>query len=297
MRSRMLGGFVAGLVMTAVATAYAQEDAEPKPDADAASEPAADAKEEGKAEEPAVEGDTAKAEASGEVTDPSEIKSEAGDSPYEKPDTTYYFVGARYRGIIVPKFMMNLFGDGGTTVYVDNLGLEAAIRKNDFEYVFGLTYADYAMEPTPFKASSDPDLAWEIVESEIKVLYLTVDFLWSSKFNDQWALNFGVGAGFGIVWGDLHRVQAFPDPDGSGDYLPCAAVGVPRGDYCANDNEHYGDYTEPSWANGGSKPVIFPWLAPLIGARFKPHRHFVARLDAGFGITGFFVGLGADYGL
>jgi hypothetical protein len=284
------------LVMTLGTPASAQDEPGADPPADAAAEPASDT-----AAEPA---DGAKPEEVGEgeepkggldVTDPNEIKSEAGDSPYEKPDTTYYFVGARYRGIIVPKFMMNLFGDGGTTVYVDNIGAEAAIRKNDFEYLFGLSFADYGMEPTPFKASSDGEFAWEIVESEIKVLYATVDFLWSSKFSDQWALNFGVGAGFGIVWGDLKRTQAFRD--GSGDYLPCAGEGNPVGDYCGDDNNHYGGYTEPSWADGGSKPIIFPWLAPLLGVRFKPHRHFAARLDAGFGITGFFVGLGGDYGI
>ena len=67
--------------------------------------------------------------------------------------------------------------------------------------------------------------------------------------------------------------------------------------YCGTDNNHYGSYTEPSWADGGSKPIIFPWLVFQTGFRYKPHRNFVARLDAGFGTSGFFFGLGADYGL
>ena len=50
-------------------------------------------------------------------------------------------------------------------------------------------------------------------------------------------------------------------------------------------------------ADGGSKPMIFPWLVLQTGLRYKPHRNFVARLDAGFGTSGFFLGLGADYGL
>src|SRR5690348_13024551 len=33
-------------------------------------------------------------------------------SPFEKPDTTYRFIGARFRYIIVPKFYMGIFGDG-----------------------------------------------------------------------------------------------------------------------------------------------------------------------------------------
>ena len=58
---------------------------------------------------------------------------EAGGSPVELPGKTYLFVGARYRAIIVPKFMINLFGDGGKTVLVHAFGPEFAVRKNAFE--------------------------------------------------------------------------------------------------------------------------------------------------------------------
>jgi hypothetical protein len=224
---------------------------------------------------------------------------EAGSSPVENPGETYRFIGLRYRGIIVPKFMMNLFGDGGRTVYVHGFGPEFAIRKDGFEYIFSLWYAAYSMKDTPFKASSDGEDAWEIVNSEIKVLYLTADFLWSHDFSPEFALNYGLGAGFGIVFGDLHRNQAFPPSGTPGDpytYVKCP--GPIQGDnYCGTDNEHYGNYTEPSWADGGSKPIIFPWLVFQTGFRYKPHRNVVARLDAGFGTSGFFFGLGADYGL
>ncbi len=220
---------------------------------------------------------------------------EQGNSPLEHPHQVYHFVGLRYRGIIVPKFMINMFGaDGGRTVYVHDFGPEFAIRKDGFEYDFALTYASYHMDATPIKASSDPENAWEIVTSKLGMIQLTADFLWSTDFSPEFALNYGLGAGFGIVFGDLHRVQAYKS---NGKYLPCTAPGNPDPSYCGNDNKHYGNYTEPSWANGGSKPILFPWLALQTGFRFKPTKHFVARLDAGFGTSGFFVGLGADYGL
>jgi hypothetical protein len=104
-----------------------------------------------------------------------------------------------------------------------------------------------------------------------------------------------MGAGLGIVWGPLYRNQAYPDA--SGKYQKCVGVGNPRADYCGGDNDHYGNYEEKGWADGGSKPSVFPWLALQTGLRYKPHRNFVARLDAGFGLSGFFLGLGADYGL
>ena len=227
---------------------------------------------------------------------------EAGSSPVELPGQTYYGVGLRYRAIIVPKFMMNLFGDGGRTVLANGLGPEFTIRKNAFEYEFSAMFTSYAMDPTPFKAKSDGADAWEIVESKIKVLFLTADFNWSQDFAPEFALDYGFGAGFGLVWGDLKRTQAYPGTGanlntGEG-FLPCAGKGDARGgNYCGFDNDHYSGYTEPSWANGGSKPVIFPWLALQTGVRWKPHRNFIGRFDAGFGTSGFFLGLGADYGL
>lgn len=253
-------------------------------------------------EAPGPGGETATSESAGPSAGSAVSDAQAGNTPFEKPGQTYRFVGFRYRGIIVPKFMMNMFGaDGGRTVYVNDFGPEFAIRKDGFEYDFALTYAPYSMDPTPFKSSSDPATGWEIVQSDVKMIQLTADFLWSQQFNPEFSWNYGLGAGLGFVFGDLHRVQAYPpngvsvdNPDG---YQPCIAPGNPDPTFCGNDNNHYGGYTEPSWANGGSKPILFPWLAVETGFRYKPVKQFAARLDLGFGTSGFFFGLGADYGL
>ena len=240
-----------------------------------------------------------------ETTPPETASGES--SAVEEPGRTYYFVGARYRGIIIPKFMMNFFGEGGRTVYVNGFGPEVGIRKDGFEYNLSIWYAPYSMVKTPFKASNDEIDAWEIVWSSVKVIYLTSDFLWSHEFSPEFALNYGLGAGIGFVFGDLHRNQAYPPYAGADPYRwsTCrgprdpAIVATNNNFYCdaIPDHNHYGDYTEPSWANGGSKPIIFPWLALQTGLRFKPHRNFVARLDLGLGTSGFFFGLGLDYGI
>ncbi len=72
---------------------------------------------------------------------------------------------------------------------------------------------------------------------------------------------------------------------------------APDASYCDDKNDHYGNYTEKSWAGGGSKPIFFPWLALQTGIRFKPSHSIATRLDLGFGTSGFFFGIGADYGL
>lgn len=223
-----------------------------------------------------------------------------GNSAVELPGKTYHFIGARYRTIVIPKFLINLFADGGTTVVAHNFGPEYAIRKDSFEYVFSLSYASYAMDDTPFKSSSDGEKAWEIVRSDLKALYLTAEFLWSQQFTPVFALNYGGGAGLGYMFGNINRVQAYPRAGSQGnpeDYERCVGKGSPDPVFCGTENEHYGDYNEPSWADGGSKPIVFPWIAFQTGLRIKPSKHFVARIDLGVGTSGAFLGLGVDYGL
>jgi hypothetical protein len=136
------------------------------------------------------------------------------NSPVEVAGKTYYFVGARYRGIIVPQFMQGAFASGGTTVYVHAFGPEFSIRKDNFEYNLSPWLAFYSMDDTAFKGKDDPETSWELINSNLKILYLTSDFVWSHPFSPEWALNYGFGAGFGIVFGELHRSQSYPTAPG-----------------------------------------------------------------------------------
>lgn len=253
-------------------------------------------------EEPSEPSSTESAEAAGGASataSPAAAADAADNSPEEEPGKTYQFIGLRYRGIVVPKFIQGLFADGGRTVYVNAVGPEFGIRKDNFEFGLSPWLAFYSMDDTAFKGSTDPDTSWEIISSNIKVLYLTSDFVWTHPVSPKFGINYGFGAGLGIVFGDLHRNQSYPngatDPN---KYTKCQSLGVPDPNYCGNpSNDHFGNYTEPSWVNGGSKPNVFPWLAVQTGLRFKPSKSFVGRLDVGFGLSGFFFGLGADYGL
>lgn len=234
----------------------------------------------------------------------------------DKPDLTaeeegeqYLFVGLRYRGIIVPKFVLNWWLEGGRTVYVNGFGPELGLRKDNFEIVFSAWYASYRLKPTPIRGIGEDRDSWEIIESKMKALYFTADFLWSSPISSKVAITYGLGAGLAPIFGKLYRAEAYyPGDDGDPDDLErCESYeDDPQNRYCddgVEDDEDrdedlfVGDYTEPSWANGGSKPFLFPWLALQTGVRYKPHPNFVARLDVGMGMSGFFFGLGADYGL
>ena len=150
----------------------------------------------------------------------------------------------------------------------------------------------------------------ELVDAHLKVLYLTADFQWSTQVSPAVAWTYGGGAGLGFVWGPLYRSQAYPNPSAENGWDYClgpAAPGVPQPQqaYCqpdpditaAGDPQHWKGYEEPSWASGGSKPILFPWLAIQTGLRIRPDPKFVARLDVGIGFGQIWFGIGADYGL
>jgi hypothetical protein len=254
-------------------------------------------------EESASEGDgEKKEESSASDSAPADSGGDADKSPVEAKGKSYYFAGIRARAIVVPTFIIEAFGDGGQTVMGPMIGPEFAIRKDGFEYDFAITYTTYPMDRTPFKAPTDPDQAMELVESHIKVLYFTTDFLWGHQFSPVVSLMYGGSAGLGFVWGPLYRSQAYRNAQGG--WSMCVGPNNPGGPtgYCApdpqhGDKQHFGMYEEPSWSGGGDKPLIMPWLALQMGLRIKPHRRFVGRLDFGIGIGQVFFGIGADYGL
>jgi hypothetical protein len=236
---------------------------------------------------------------------PSEIWNTAED-----PMKTYYFVDLRFRDVIVPKFMIDLFADGGSTVNVFTFGPELSRRKDNMEIDFALSYADYSMNPFLFKGHSDGPESYELVSSSMKVLYLTFDLLYDIPLDSdgRYSLLIGGGVGLGGVWGDLYRSQVYPaagntiDPDNPSSARKCsgpsASPSIGGKPYCDASNNHYGSYSEPSWAHGGSKPIVFPWISlPQISFRVKPLKWLQTRVDTGFSITGFYFGMSAGYAL
>jgi hypothetical protein len=233
--------------------------------------------------------------------------------PHEDPAKTYYFVGLRFRNLIVPKFMINIFADGGDTVNVFMFGPELTRRKDNTEFDIALSYADYSMDEFMFKGKDDGPESYEIVSSSLKAIYLTIDLLYDIPIDQAGRFSFLIGGGVGIgaIFGDLYRAQAYPvngvsgDPDDRSTWNACEfpGAGPPGTNYCDSSNTHYGlaaddGYSEPSWANGGSKPFIFPWISlPQLSFRYKPIKQLQTRFDAGFSLSGFFLGLSAGYGL
>lgn len=235
-----------------------------------------------------------------------ETKEEEDKDPKKKGEQPW--VGGHFRGIIVPKFLMNAFGEGGTTVFAPGGVVTYTIPSSETNVVLGLGFARYGMGPTPFKPKGAPATDWEILESDMLAVYATVDLMWSVPLDkkQKWLFRFGGGVGLGWSFaGDVTRTQAYP-PEGtdSPDQLePCNGPNDPAGtyEYCNQldkDADHYGGYAEPSWFSGGARPLIYPWLAlPQFGLTYHSSKTVAVDFDAGLSLTGILTSVGVRFGL
>jgi hypothetical protein len=304
---RFLSGFACLIATSVSLPAYAQKDTK-KHDS---SEGKSDDK---KSDEYVPMGTKADGSTSGAGASPSGVEPPAETYDIydvnEVPGKSYFFVGMRYRGNVIPQFMINMFVDEGTTVYTNQIGVEFDLRKDGFSIIPALSYHDLNTGNIIFKQKNTPDITgnWSLVNSTMKNIYASVDLLWSTKLGKNVDFEYGAGFGLGAVFGPLETNWVKEDPTGlpasnGKHYVACATVLAPgtgcnKADHQNSQVNKVGGYNEPTWFDGGSKPVVFPWIAvPQLGLRFKPIKQMVGRLGVGFALTGFWFGLSADYGL
>jgi len=229
----------------------------------------------------------------------------------ERPGKTYYFVGARYRGVVLPKFVLNAIIDGGRSVYQNSAGIELDIRKDGFSIIPAISFIEYGMGDTLFlQKGKDPTDGsyWSNINSSLKAIYLTTDIMWSVKVNKYVDFEYGAGFGLGFLFGSVETSWVYTNPNGSyvaasgQRFSPCISESdspnCTRAAHQNTDTAKVNHYTEPFWSAGGSTPNVFVHLAvPQFGVRIKPVREFEGRLGVGVSLTGFFFGLSGNYGI
>jgi len=265
------------------------------------------------------DGDKDKPKAGPEAEDPND--------PFEDPAKAYRFIGIRYRDAIVPKFMINWFANGGRNVNAPMVGPEFITRQNHLEIAVSVMYADYSMSPFLFQGKNDSSTTWDLVQSQLKVAYAMVDILaeiplekkvvGSVEKTGRVALLIGGGVGVGGVFGSLYQSQAYPNSAATAgnssdptQWSACTSqtqsTPALAGSYCNSRSPHIAGaggnlttgYSQPNWFNGGSLPVVYPWIAlPQLSLRYKPIKQFQIKADGGFSTSGFFFGASASYGL
>lgn len=238
------------------------------------------------------------------------------NDPREEEERAYYFIGLKYRGNVVPQFWQNVFINEGATFYSNAVAVEFEYRKNGFSIIPALGITEYATSgPMLILQKGRPASVagnWALIDSSLKAVTGSVDFLWSKKFHKMFEFEFGFGVSIGATFGPLLINWVYPDAkgpyaseDGTQRFSVCTEEDKPTGVAGCSKRDHsfasvakLKGYEEPSWFNGGAKPSLLPniTLQPL-GLRFKPVKQFVARLQMGWSLTGFWFGIGGSYGL
>ena len=218
------------------------------------------------------------------------------------------FLGANYRGYLIPGFLTNIFGEGGRTFVAPGAGISYTRVSADFDLTFSVDYTAFSMGPTPFKPYGTPDTEYEILESDLASLHATLELRWNKPLDERKRvrLRIGGGLGFGVMaFGNLYRTQAYPSSLVPGDpytYLPCAGPNNPAGSYrycnqLDKDANRYGGYAEPSWFAGGIRPTIYPWIAlPIVGLSFRPSERVAIDIEVAPSIAGLFTSAGVRVG-
>lgn len=229
--------------------------------------------------------------------------------PPRRDQRSTTWIGARFRGYMMPKPIINAVYDGGATIFAPGGGLTLETRSGDASFIFSAGYASLAFPEMPIKKSGTPDTDYEIAESDLMSLFATLDVLYNKPLDDAGHWTFRVGASVGVgwmFWGNLYRTQAHPTKQSGSDpylYVKCKGPNNPFGTfrYCnelESDKTHYPGYTESSWLDGGKLPTVFPFLAfPLMGFGWTPTNHFGMDLQVAPSIAGVMVDLGFRIGL
>jgi hypothetical protein len=232
--------------------------------------------------------------------------------PAEGAGKRLLFIGLRYRGTIVPQFLMNAFVDEGRSVYSNTVGVELDVRKDRFSLVPHLAYTDYAMDDTLFHnqgESRDAVGEWSYSRSSLKALYFGIDLLWSARLHRMLDFEFGLGVGVAYVFGDLVVNWVYKDMNGrflssdgqrfSGCRTQADGPGCATADHTGADTAKVGGYIEKNWISGGPIPSFFARISlPILGLRWKPVRDVEMRVQAGWSLTeGPCFGLSANYRL
>lgn len=234
------------------------------------------------------------------------------DPLVEKHDHWYLWLGAGYQGTVLPAFLLGAFVKGAPTTYFSTFKLSADFRKNNFSVVPSLAFTEFGSGDILFAQRGKSEAVngnWSVVNSNIKMISAEVQLLWSSKVHRMVDIEYGLGAGLGMTFDNLGLNWVYADANGqytseSGrSFSKCASNQNPPGttgctsrDHSNSETERVGNYKEPSWFNGGSKPSFLPVLTPIVGVRVKPHQNFMTRVGIGWGLYGPWFGINGYYG-
>jgi hypothetical protein len=248
--------------------------------------------------------------------------------PYEDPKKRYLFVGGEWRYVFLPSGVLEWFLESAPSVATaGSLFGEVGYRKNGFQVTGQVGWMKLNFEG-PFQLSGDPVLDTEWLDAKFNFLMFTAAVTWSTSFTDWFALEYGLEAGFALLFGDMIRTEAYQqggkwhecpawapqngltNPLWPADMLPPSSAQVqycdvpqyaggvpPATNETDEEGAHYNIKAKHGITNSGI-PRAVPVLGPRLSLRFKPIKQLVLRVDVPLPVLpfGFVGGVAAQFG-
>jgi hypothetical protein len=226
--------------------------------------------------------------------------------PHEREGDNLYHFGVFARGIFAPQFIQNLFVEGGSNALNAGVGAFFNYRRDGFNVIAEVWWAGF-YQTGPYHGLGETELETEWVEAELSVGMVSFAFMWSVPIASWLAFEIGFGLGFGGVFGDMWRTEAYPDATASAGWTPCVDENDgPSGaapDYCDDpppagegSYDRRNGTSQPYNFAGGVPPIWFWADLPRIALRIKPIRQIQIRIEAGFALYAFHFGGSLAFG-
>jgi len=233
-----------------------------------------------------------------------------------QPERAQWRLGAYYRHVWVPKFLLKPFLARGAGISNEALGATLSRgTRTGATLELGLGYTGYHFEGA-FAAHDVPVEDTEYIKSSLGLLHLTGSVLWPFELHRTLALELGIGVDLGIVLGSLRRSEAYPQ---GGAFQACRAALDPAVTGPDNDakgkaipycEQAYDLSGKPTDTNGPSvagahydvketrvPPLMLIPMLPHVALRWTPLKRVTLKLEAAFGIAQFFVGAALQIGV
>lgn len=236
-------------------------------------------------------------------------------SPATIDESGQWYVGAYYRHAWVPTFMLKPIFERASSISNEGLGLVVShASRGGISVEFGLGYQGYHFEGAfnPNNAVIE-DTEW--VTSTLGLVHLTGSVMWPITLHRLLTLELGLGADLGIVTGNLHRTEAYPE---DGAFQACEGPlqpdvtgpnegpqGMPTA-YCEQAYDRDGDPIPTSGASiSGAHyndretrvpPLMLVPMLPHVALRFEPSERIAIKLEGAFGFAQFWLGASIHVG-
>ncbi len=208
----------------------------------------------------------------------------------KKSGSASYGIGINVRAIFIHPWLLGIFLDESTPLNSMAFGGEFVRRKDNMDLIASVDLGFYSPTDGNYLGKNkSPSEKTDYVQFRgLKILSFSAHLVWHEELTRWMSFVYGVGAGIGIVLGDVYRISNDParcTKENAGNIDECFPRGVDpqtREVDLARLTGGTDTPTDPHLFKEGDVPPVVPVIHFLVGFNFKVSEQVSIRVDGGF---------------